>query len=506
MEREKEAGKPGANLALITAAVTIAVSMQAMDTHVASVALPTIRGAMSATPDEVSWVLTASLISIAVGTPPIAWLSRRYGRKRLLLIVISGFIVNSMCVGVSTSLAQMVLFRALQGLCAAGLAPLAQQVLLDVYPNEKHGVAMGWFTLGVMFGLVVGPTLGGVIVEFYSWRWVFLINVPVALLAFLLILACVPESERDTRRHFDFFGFCALSIAIAGVQLVLDRGEQLDWLESEEIIVEIGIAAAAFYVFVVHVLTTEQPFVNPDLFRNGNFLLGMALVFTLGIMIYGYVGFFPSMLQTQMNYPALTAGFILAPRGVATAFFSMLAGWMLTRMQPRTVILIGIAGMTYSTWEMTRFTPDMDALRMIVVISIQGGMMGMVSVCVATATFATLSPQQRADGVSFFNLLRKMGSSVGVSILVGQLVRNSQTNRSAIAEKVSPFDERFSLSPMPHNWSLGETSGVAAIEKTVLQHAEFLAYMQDFWLLTFIGLAMVPMALLLRTRQARPAE
>lgn len=506
MAREQETGKPGANLAMITAAVTIAVSMQAMDTHVASVALPTIRGAMSATPDEVSWILTASLISIAVGTPPIAWLSRRYGRRRLFLIVIGGFILNSMFVGMSTSLAQMVFFRALQGLCAAGLAPLAQQILLDVYPPEKHGVAMGWFTLGVMFGLVIGPTLGGVIVEYYNWRWVFLINVPVAMLAFFLILVFVPEGEKDTERHFDFFGFCALSIAIAGGQLVLDRGEQLDWLESTEIIVEIGIVAAALYVFVVHVLTTDQPFVNPALFRNPNFLVGLALVFTLGIAIYGYVGFFPSMLQTQMNYPALTTGFVLAPRGFATAACSVLAGWMLTRLQPRTVILIGIAGMVYSTWEMTRFTPEVSTVRMILVVSLQGGMMGMVSVCVATATFATLSPEQRAEGVSFFNLLRKMGSSVGVSILVGQLVRNSQTNRSAIAENISPFDERFDLAPMPPGWDMSEVSGLTAIEKTIVQQAEFLAYIQDFWLLTFITLAMVPLALLLRTRRAQPAE
>jgi DHA2 family multidrug resistance protein len=506
MEREQETGKPGANLAMTTAAVTIAVSMQAMDTHVASVALPTIRGAMSATPDEVSWILTASLIAIAVGTPPIAWLSRRYGRRRLFLIVIGGFVLNSVCVGMSTSLTQMVIFRALQGLCAAGLAPLAQQILLDVYPQEKHGVAMGWFTVGVMFGLVIGPTLGGVIVEYYDWRWVFLLNVPVALLAFLLILGFVPEDEKDTERHFDFFGFCALSIAIAGTQLILDRGEQLDWLESTEIIVELGIVAAALYVFVVHVLTSEQPFVNPALFRNVNFLLGLALVFTLGIAIYGYVGFFPSMMQTQMHYPALATGFVLAPRGFATAAFSVLAGLMLTRMQPRTVILIGIAGMVYSTWEMTQFTPDVDAFRMILVISLQGGTMGMVSVCVATATFATLTPEQRAEGVSFFNLLRKMGSSVGVSILVGQLVRNSQINRSAIAEQISPFDERFDLAPMPQSWDLGEVSGIAAIEKTVLQQAEFLAYIQDFWLLTFIALAMVPMALLLRTRRAQPAE
>lgn len=496
----------GSKLGWITAAVTMGVSMQAMDAHVASVALPTIRGAMSATPDEVSWILTASLISIAVGTPPIAWLSRRYGRRRLFLVVVAGFTVCSIFAGLSQSLFEMVFFRALQGLCAAGLAPLAQQILLDVYPEKQHGVAMGWFTVGVMFGLIAGPTLGGVIVEYYSWRWVFLINVPIALLAFLLIFLFVPEGERDSGRYFDFFGFASLSIAIACLQLVLDRGERLDWLDSYEIVIELGILSAALYVFVVHILTTKQPFVNPTLFANTNFLLGLCLVFALGIMIYGYVGFFPSMLQTQMNYPALTTGMVMAPRGIATAVFSVLAGWMLSRMEARTVLVIGIAGMAYSTWEMTRFTPDIDYYHMMTVIALQGGMMGMVSVCVATATFSTLTPKERAEGISFFNLLRKMGSSVGVSILVSQLVHNSQTNRSAIAETVSPFDEKFALVPMPQNWSLVDATGLAAIEKTVLTQAEFIAYTQDFWLLTFIAMAMIPVALLLGRRRAQPAE
>ena len=496
----------GPRIGLITAAVTIGVSMQAMDAHVASVALPTIRGAMSATPDEVSWILTASLISIAVGTPPIAWLSRRYGRKKLFLVVIAGFIFNSVMVGMSNSLTEMVVFRALQGLCAAGLAPLAQQILLDIYPEEKHGIAMSWFTVGVMFGLVAGPTLGGVIVEYYSWRWVFLINVPIALLAFLLILLFVPEGETDRTRHFDVFGFVALSIAITCMQLVLDRGGKLDWLDSYEIIIELAIGGAALYVFIVHILTTRQPFVNPALFANMNFILGLFLVFSLGIMIYGYVGFFPSMLQTQMNYPPLTTGIAMAPRGIATAVCSVLAGWMLSRMQPRTVMVIGLAGMALSTWHMTRFTPDVDYYWMMAVISLQGGMMGMVSVCVATATFATLSKIERADGISFFNLLRKMGSSVGVSLLVSQLVQNSQTNRSSIVESVTPYDERFSLVPMPQTWSLGEASGLAAIEQAVLKQAEFIAYTQDFWLLTVIAIAMIPVALMLGRRRSGPAK
>lgn len=506
MTEERVQATGNGRLVLVTLAVTIGVSMQAMDAHVASVALPTIRGAMSATPDEVSWILTSSLIAIAVGTPPVAWLSRRYGRKRLFLVVIAGFILNSILVGLSTSLAEMVIFRTLQGLCAAGLAPLAQQILLDTYPKERHGVAMSWFTVGVMFGIIVGPTLGGFIVEFYHWRWVFLVNVPIALVSFVLILLFVPEGEIERERHFDLFGFVALSIAIACTQLVLDRGERLDWLDSTEIIIELGLIAASLYVFIVHILTTRQPFVNPKLFTNTNFLLGLGLVFALGIMIYGYVGFFPSMLQTQMNYPALTTGLVMAPRGIATAAFSVLAGWLLTRMSARSVLLIGIVGMAYTTWEMTRFTPDIDQTRLAIVIAAQGGFMGAVSVCVATATFSTLSPKERADGISFFNLLRKMGSSVGVSILVGQLVRNSQTNRSVIAEGVTPYDRRFEIVPLPQHWSLDEAGGVAAIEQTVLDQAEFLAYMQDFWLLTFIALAMLPIALLLGRGRPQPAE
>ena len=483
----------------VTLGAILAVSMQSLDSHTASVALPTIRGAMSASTDEIAWVLTAYLVCIAISTPPIAWLSRRFGRKRVFLILITGFSISSICVGYSSSLEEMVFFRILEGLFAGGLAPLCQQILLDTYPRRFHGFAMGCFSIGILFGVIAGPTLGGFIVEYHDWRWVFLMNVPIAMATFTLIWFFVPETEKQLDRPFDFIGFAALTLAVASAQLMLDRGERLDWFASTEIILEAGLAAAGLWVFLIHITMAKHPFVQPSLFRNRNYAVGLFLTFGFGIMIYGHVGFVPTMLQKHMDIPALTTGLLMVPRGIASMVGSVLAGIMLAWLQPRSVLIIGCLLLSYFTWRMTYFTPDTSEAQIMNIIGWQGFTMGLVSVCVATATFTMLSPDQRAEGTSFFNLIRKFGSSVGVSFLVSQLVRNSQSYRSGMVENVSPYNERFDLAPRPETWNFSDPSGVAAMEREVLRQAEFLAYLQDFWWLTIVTLAMIPLALLLRT-------
>jgi len=483
----------------VTLAAILAVSMQSLDSHTASVALPTIRGAMSASTDEIAWVLTAYLVCIAISTPPIAWLSRRFGRKKVFLSLIVGFSLSSICVGYSSSLSEMVFFRVLEGLFAGGLAPLCQQVLLDTYPKRLHGFAMGCFSIGILFGVIAGPTLGGFIVEYHDWRWVFLMNVPIATFTFVLIWLFVPETEKQRDRPFDFLGFLALSIAVAGAQLMLDRGERLDWFASTEVILEAGCAAAALWVFLFHIMMTKHPFVQPSLFNNRNYAVGLFLTFGFGIMIYGHVGFVPTMLQKHLDMPALTTGLLMVPRGVASMVGSILAGVMLAWVQPRNVLIIACLLLSYFTWRMTFFTPDTSETQIMNIIAWQGFTMGLVSVCVATATFTTLTPDQRAEGTSFFNLIRKFGSSVGVSFLVSQLVRNAQSNRTSIAQNVTPYNENIELAPKAEGWNLTDPTGIAAIEKEVLRQAEFLAYLQDFWWLTIVTLAMIPLALLLRT-------
>ena len=483
----------------VTLAAILAVSMQSLDSHTASVALPTIRGAMSASTDEIAWVLTAYLVCIAISTPPIAWLSRRFGRKMVFQTLNVGFILRTICVGDSSTLSEMVFFRVLEGLFAGGLAPLCQQVLLDTYPKKLHGFAMGCFSIGILFGVIAGPTLGGLIVEYHDWRWVFLMNVPIAITTFILIWAFVPETEKQRDRPFDFVGFFALTVAIASAQLMLDRGERLDWLASTEIVLEVGLAAAALWIFLFHIMMTKNPFVQPSLFKNRNYAVGLFLTFGFGIMIYGHVGFVPTMLQKHMDIPALTTGLLMVPRGVASMVGSILAGIMLAWVQPRNVLIVGCLLLSYFTWRMTFFTPDTSEAQIMNIIAWQGFTMGIVSVCVATATFTTLTPDQRAEGTSFFNLIRKFGSSVGVSFLVSQLVRNAQTNRTSISENITPYNKSFELSPKPENWNFSDPNGVAAIEKEVLRQAEFLAYLQDFWWLTIVTLAMIPLALLLRT-------
>ena len=496
---EAAAPSAGGQRTLITLAVLLGSTMQAMDTFVVSVALPTVQGAMSASHDEISWVLTTYLIAIAVATPLVGFIARRFGRRRVFLAVIVGFVASSILVAQAHSLAEIVAFRGLQGTFGAGLVPLSQQVLFDTYPPERHGAAMGYFTMGMMFGLVCGPPLGGYITEFHSWRWVFLINVPIGMFAFAMIYAFVPESERDRGRRFDLFGYGMLALGLGALQFILDRGNRADWFDSDQIRIAAALAVMALYVFIVHIKTAPHPFVDPKLFQDRNYAIGLVFIFCLGFMIYGFVGLMPPLLQHHMDFPVLTTGMAMAPRGIGTFIASAVAGWLLARIAPRPMLLAAIAFMAYSTWRMTFFTPETDIDEIMLAVILQGIGFGTFSVAVTTAAFATLPAALRADGTGFFATARRLGSSVGVSVLVTHLINSTQTHHAELSQNVNPFNERFQ-GALPWGWSLDARAGLAAIEHAVHRHAEFLAYLDDFRMMTWLALALVPLALAIRTR------
>jgi MFS transporter, DHA2 family, multidrug resistance protein len=261
----------GTNRAAITVCVILATIMQALDTTIANIALPYIQGSVSASQDQINWVLTAYIVAAAIMIPTTGFLAGRFGRKRLFLVAVAGFTVASMLCGMAQSLVQIVLFRVLQGIFGAALVPLSQSVLLDIYPKERQGFAMALWGIAVMVGPVLGPVLGGWLTENYTWRWVFYINLPIGALAFLGITRFLPETARDINAKLDWLGFGTLSLGIGALQVLLDRGEQLDWFGSGEILIEAIIAASAFYVFFVHTFTADEPFVRPALFRDRNF-------------------------------------------------------------------------------------------------------------------------------------------------------------------------------------------------------------------------------------------
>src|SRR6266436_1893974 len=330
------AGRPadGGNRAAITACVILATIMQALDTTIANIALPYIQGSVSASQDQINWVLTSYIVAAAIMTPPTGFLAGRFGGKRLFLAAVAGFTVASMLCGMAQSLVQIVLFRTLQGMFGSALVPLSQSVLIDINPQERRGSAMALFGIAVMVGPVLGPVLGGWLTENYTWRWVFYINLPIGALAFLGITTFLPDTDRNADAKLDWFGFGALSLAIGALQILLDRGEQLDWFGSGEIWIEAIVAASAFYLFLVHTFTAHEPFVRPSLFRDRNFTAGTLFIAIIGLTYYASLALQPPYLQNLINYPIVTAGLVLGPRGVCTMTAMLACVNLIGRIEP----------------------------------------------------------------------------------------------------------------------------------------------------------------------------
>src|SRR3954463_907877 len=498
------AAKPAAAPFLITCSIMLATIMQALDTTIANVALPHMQGSLSATQDQVAWVLTSYIVAAAIMTPPTGFLSAKFGRKRLFVWSVIGFTIASMLCGIAQTLDQMVLFRLLQGVFGAALVPLSQSVLLDTYPKEKHGAAMAMWGVGVMVGPILGPTLGGYLTEYYNGRWVFFINLPFGLLALFGILAFVPETEKQRDKPIDFFGFALLSLSIGALQMMLDRGELKDWFSSNEIIAEAVLAGLCAYMFIVHMLTHPQPFITPRLFRDRNLVTGLCFIFLVGIVLLATMALLPPFLQNLKGYPVITVGFVLAPRGIGTMIAMMLVGRMVGRIDTRLLILAGLLMTAYSLWQMVGFNLDTDQYSIVESGVIQGLGLGFIFVPLSTITFSTLDPKLRTEAAGLFSLLRNIGSSIGISVVMALLSQSTQINHADIAQHVSPFRPMMQAPWLPEHWSLDTTAGLAALNGEVTRQAATIAYLNDFQFMMWVTLAAVPLLIFLR-RPARSA-
>src|SRR3984885_13742687 len=365
----------------------LASIMSSLDTTIANVALPRIKGSVSATQDQMAWVLTSYIVAAAIMTPLSGWLSGQIGRKRVFLYSVVGFTVASMLCGIAQSLPEIVLARLLQGLCGAALVPMSQAVLLDINPPAHHARAMAIWVMAVTVGPIIGPALGGWLTENYNWRWVFYINVPFGILSFVGILSAMSETVIRKSR-FDFFGFSALSIGIGALQLMLDRGQLRDWFSSREIWIEATIAGTALYLFIVHMLTTSKPaFVSPSLFKDRNFLTGNVFIFIVGAVLFATLALLPPLLQDLMNYPVVTTGLGTAPRGLGTLLGMIIIARLSKIIDVRMMIGFGFALTAFSAWQMSRFDLQMDSAPVVWSGFWQGLGTGFVYVPLAAATF-----------------------------------------------------------------------------------------------------------------------
>jgi DHA2 family multidrug resistance protein len=486
------------NRAGITACVILATLMQALDTTIANVALPYIQGSVSASQDQIAWVLTSYIAAAAIMTPPTGYLAGRFGVKPLFLVCVAGFTVASMLCGMAQSLVEIVLFRILQGMFGAALVPLSQSVLLGIYPPERQGFAMALFGVGVMAGPVLGPVLGGWLTENYSWRYVFYINLPVGVLAFLGMLVFLPASGRKSVAKLDWFGFGTLSLAIGALQVLLDRGEQLDWFGSGEIWIEAIVAASALYLFLVHIFTADEPFVKPALFRDRNFAAGTLFIFIVGVTYLASLALLTPYLQSLMNYPIVTAGLVMGPRGIGTMGAMLIVGRLVGRVDTRLLLAVGLGLTAWSFYQMTGWTPDVSQTTIIVNGVVQGAGLGFLFVPLSTVTLGTLSPEQRTEGAGLYNLSRNIGSSVGISVVTSLLTQNTQANHADIVAHVAAVNRVFESPTIAQFWNPFTDAGRAALDAMITRQAQIIAYIDDFKLLMIATLVVIPLLIVFK--------
>ncbi|HEY4919323.1 MAG TPA: DHA2 family efflux MFS transporter permease subunit [Xanthobacteraceae bacterium] len=496
---------PGTRRALVTVCAMSATIMQALDTTIANVALPYMQGSLSASLDQINWVLTSYIVASAIMTAPIGWVAERYGRKRLFIICAAGFTFASVLCGLAQTIEQMVLFRLLQGAFGAALVPLSQAVMLDSYSAQDRGSAMAIWGIGVMLGPIMGPTLGAWLTDNYSWHWVFFINVPVGIFTVLGLMVFMQETPRGPERRFDWFGFAALAIGIGSLQMMLDRGEELGWFGSSEIIGEAIVAAAGFYYFLAHSLTAASPFVRMELFRDRNFVAGCVFMVVIGVVLFGTMALVTPFMQNVVGYPIVTAGLLLASRGVGTLVAMMMVGRLLKVVEARYLVLIGLTLAVLTLNRMVGFTDQTSSTTIVQASIVQGFGLGLVFVPLSTVAFMTLPGHLRTEGSAILTLVRNLGSSVGISMVIAQLTNETIRAHAYLANYVNPFNDALQAPVVASILSTTSTTGRAMLEVMLIQQASIIAYANDFKLLMYLTLATIPLVFFIgSSRVPRP--
>jgi DHA2 family multidrug resistance protein len=484
---------------LVTICTMAATIMQALDTTIANVALPYMQGSLSASLDQINWVLTSYIVAAAIMTAPIGWLSERFGRKKLFIVCAAGFTVASVLCALAQNIGQMVGFRLLQGMFGAALVPLSQAVMLDSYPPEERGQAMAIWGMGVMLAPIMGPTLGAWLTDNYSWHWVFLINLPIGIVTVIGLILFIDESDQKKEMRFDWFGFVALAVGIGSLQLMLDRGEQVGWFESSEIIAEAIVSVSGFYFFLAHSLTTPKPFIRFALFKDRNFVVSCLFMIVIGIVLFGTMALVTPFLQYVIGYPILTAGYLLAGRGIGTLIAMLIVGRLLKVVEARYLVLTGLSLSAFTLNWMSGFTELVSSQTIVASSIVQGFGIGLVFVPLSAVAFTTLPAYLRTDGASILTLVRNIGSSIGISVVIAQLTSTTTRMHAHLAEYVTPFNNAMQMPDVAAALPLNTQTGQAMMEQIVTQQATVIAYANDFKLLMYLTIVVLPLVFAIGT-------
>lgn len=484
----------------------LAMFMQVLDTSICVVALPYMQGSLAASSEEINWVLTASVISAAIMTAPVGWLAQRFGRKQLFVCCMIGFVTVSMLCGAAQSLVQLVAFRILQGAFGAGIAPLSQATMLDIYPFARRAQAMAIFSMGVTMGPMLGPTLGGYLTEYYSWRWVFFVNLPFGILAVAGLVIFMPSAPARPALKFSWYGFGVLALAVAAFQLMLDRGQIMDWFTAREIVVLAVVAGLAFYLFVVHMCMSAKPFLPTGLFTDRNFASAIIMVFCVSAIMQATGALLAPYLQKLAGLAPQDAGWAMAPRGVGIMMSMFIASRLGMRVDQRKLMAAGLTILGVVLYDMSTWTPAVDSQHMAIVMMIQGLSVGLVFNPLTVMAYTTLPTPLRGEATAVQALARNIGAAIGISVMTFSLTRGFQTNHEEISAGFTPFNRVLQGGDqIGHILDLTTRGGAATLDQLITYQAQIISYNSDFRLMTLIVLPPLLLLFLMR-RHARPAD
>jgi DHA2 family multidrug resistance protein len=493
---------PGLRRTMVTICAMTATIMQALDTTIANVALPYMQGSLSASQDQINWVLTSYIVAAAIMTAPVGWVANRFGRKRIFIVCSGGFTIASVLCGLAQDINQMVLFRLLQGVFGAALVPLSQAVMLDSYALHERAKAMSIWGMGVMMGPIMGPSLGAWLTETYSWHWVFFVNLPFGIFTVLGLMVFMDETKKNFELRFDWFGFTALAIGIGSLQIALDRGEQLGWTESNEIIAEFIISIVGFYYFFAHSLTTSKPFIQFALFRDKNFVGGCVFMAVMGLVLFSTMALSSPYLQNVIGYPIITAGLLLASRGCGTFVAMMMVGRLMRYIEARTLIVSGLSITCLSLFYMTGWTDQTGVSEIVTLSIVQGFGFGLVFVPLSTVAFLTLPNHLRTDGTSMLTLMRNVASSIGISVVIAQLTEGSRRTYAVLSQHVNPFNHAMQMPDVRAMIDMSTDKGRAMMDAMVNMQAQIIAFSQDYQMVMIFTLCALPLTLMIGSSKA----
>ncbi|MBC9032060.1 DHA2 family efflux MFS transporter permease subunit [Sphingomonas sp. JC676] len=490
---------------LLTLGVMMATIMQILDTTIANVAIPHMQASLGATRDTINWVLTSYIVASAIAIPITGWLSDRIGSRNLFLIATVGFVIASAMCGAAMTLEEMVAFRILQGITAAFLNPLSQTVMLDINKPQDQGRAMSIWGMGIMVGPIMGPLIGGYLTDNFNWRWVFYVNLPVGVVCFAILWWLLP-SRPIRKRQFDIMGFSLLSIGIASLQLMLDRGQDQDWFSSIEIWIEMLVAVIALWMFAVHLFTAKNPMFERELWKHRNLVTGIFFMLVIGLVMMATMALLPPMLQNLYGYSVFQTGMMLMPRGFGVVL-TMFAGAQLIQrgwLDPRWSVGVGLLIAAFSLWEMSGWTLEMGSTPFIISGFVQGLGLGLVFMPLNGLAFSGLPPHFRTEGSSLLNLTRNVGASVGISAVSAILAQGIQRSHQYLGEHVTASTMN-GLGAIAQQLGASGAMVTGMVDAEVNRQAAMIAYLNDFWLMAIVTAVSVPLVLLLQKPKA-PVE